>query len=266
MALHLGTRSFLMEILESCDGGNEKKNQTYLVLVGIHLFWYFSEIRWELRQICESHSFWKISALGCSTVAHLEDTVLSRLSDPSAEHGDCEARSWSGGVWVRLSARIQDGKNCQLQEIVKTWLSYYKLCLATSFFLAWRVKKTLPWCVLHQIKCRNLGGNLHHHRPQRLPCLTMFHTLGMRWPNTPLVHPFGAAFLAVVARGLCNVSSLVAAPQWPCRVFQPTAMRNAFWPSKFASRISVVPKKWWSTSGPVSGRYLEDVVKHETKH
>ena len=28
----------------------------------------------------------------------------------------------------------------------------------------------------------------------------------------------------------------------------------------------MVPKKWWSTSGPVSGRYLEDVVKHETKH
>ena len=24
-----------MEILESCDGGSEKKNQTYLVLVGI---------------------------------------------------------------------------------------------------------------------------------------------------------------------------------------------------------------------------------------
>lgn len=84
----------------------------------------------------------------------------------------------------------------------------------------------------------------------------------MRWPNTPLVHPFRAAFLAVAARGSCNVSSLVAAPQWPCRVFQPTAMRNAFWPSKFASRISVVPKKWWSTSGLVSGRYLEDVVKH----
>jgi len=45
MALHLGTRSFLMEVLESCDGGSEKKNQTYLALVGIHLFWYFSEIR-----------------------------------------------------------------------------------------------------------------------------------------------------------------------------------------------------------------------------
>ena len=133
------------------------------------------------------------------------------------------------------------------------------------FFLA-RVWRTLHWCVLHQIKCKNLGGNFHHHRPQRLPCWTMFHTLGMRWPNTPLVHPFRAAFLAVAARGSCNVSSLVAAPQWPCRVFRPTAMRNAFWPSKFASRISVVPKKWWSTSGPVSGRYLEDVVKHETKH
>ena len=24
----------------------------------------------------------------------------------------------------------------------------------------------------------------------------------------------------------------------------------------------MVPKKWWSTSGLVSGRYLEDVVKH----
>lgn len=124
MALHLGTRSFLMETLESCDGGSEKKNQTYLVLVAIHLFWYFSEIRWELRQICESHSFWKISALGCSTVAHLEDTVLSRLSDPSAKHGDCEARSWSGGVWVPLTARIQDDK-----ELLQVMLSdFVDLC------------------------------------------------------------------------------------------------------------------------------------------